>query len=128
MARYLSTRDVLLAHYQVIETFGGSHGVRDMHLLESALDRPKASFNGHDLYPTIEDKSAALVHSLVKNHPFTDGNKRTAAFCLETFLFRNGFNFTASSRELVDFMINIAANKDDEKTIKEWIRKHSKRK
>src|SRR5688572_20333207 len=76
--KYLSPQQVLAIHDQMIKRFGGSSGIRDVGLLESAVARPKATFDGNDLYPSIFQKAAALLQSLLKNHPFVDGNKRTA--------------------------------------------------
>ena len=76
--KYLSLEDVLLYHERIIQESGGSEGIRDFGLLHSAIERPKASFAGKDLYQDIFTKAAALVHSLVLNHPFIDANKRTA--------------------------------------------------
>jgi death-on-curing protein len=76
--KYLSATQVLFVHSRLIDTTGGAHGIRDLGLLQSAVSRPKATFGGKDLYPDIFHKAAALMESLVKNHPFIDGNKRTA--------------------------------------------------
>ena len=73
----ISLKEVLYLHEQSIKDFGGSHGIRDHGLLESAIERPNATFGGEELYPTIFLKAAALLESIVKNHPFVDGNKRT---------------------------------------------------
>ncbi len=74
--RYLKLKEVIDLHHQVVEQSGGSLGIRDLGALESAVAQPLMSFGGEDLYPTLEDKAAALGFSLVMNHPFIDGNKR----------------------------------------------------
>ena len=76
--KYLTSHRVLFIHDQVIRRTGGSYGVRDLGLLESAVYRPQTTFDAQDLYLSIFDKAAALLQSLLKNHPFIDGNKRTA--------------------------------------------------
>ncbi len=90
MIRYLTLIEVLHLHRQVINQSGGSLGVRDLGLLESAVAQPKMTFGGEDLYPTVIDKAAALAFSIIRNHPFVDGNKRTGHAAMETFLISNG--------------------------------------
>jgi death-on-curing family protein len=86
---YLTLEEVLLLHARLIQRTGGSGGVRDLGLLDSALARPQATFGGQDLYPGLWHKAAALMHSLVKNHPFVDGNKRIGAALFLWFLEKN---------------------------------------
>lgn len=104
---------------------GGSSGVRDIALLQSAIARPFATFGGRDLYSDIYSKLAALMHSIVKNHPFVDGNKRTALVSVIAVLKLNNYDLKVDQKEIVKFMIYIA-NKDltlDE--ISTWLKKHS---
>ena len=75
---HLTAEQVLFIHYRLIEETGGIHGIRDIPLLQSAVARPMATFGSDDLYPDIFSKAAALMHSIIKNHPFVDGNKRTS--------------------------------------------------
>src|SRR3990167_5161222 len=103
--KYPSLDEVVAMHFRVTEKTGGSQGVRDWDLLASALGRPQATFGGEDLYPDIFLKAAALVQSLSSNHPFVDGNKRTALATLEYFLYLNGKEMKATQREKVDFTI-----------------------
>ena len=100
---YLTPEQVLFIHYLIIEETGGSHGIRDIPLLQSAVARPMAVFNDTDLYPDLFTKAAALMHSNIKNHPFVDGNKRTAVTAASIFLLRNSFKITASNKELEQF-------------------------
>lgn len=100
MTLYLALEQILRIHERQIERFGGSPGVRDRSALEAAVSRPQATFGGEDLYPDPPDKAAALMHSLVANHPFVDGNKRTAAMSAELFLLFNGFELVAEDEEL----------------------------
>jgi death-on-curing protein len=90
MTEYVSTADALFFHKQLIERYGGSHGVRDAGALESALHRPQTGY-----YDTLIHEAAALLESLVQNHPFIDGNKRTAFAVVDVFLRINGYRISA---------------------------------
>jgi death-on-curing protein len=92
----IPTKEILTIHKTLIDNFGGSHGVRDMALLESALARPFQMYDNTYLYKTFLHKAAALIESLLINHPFVDGNKRTGYTVLRLFLMQNGLDFTAS--------------------------------
>lgn len=111
----------------VIDAAGGSHGIRDVGLLESAVIRPQASFGGQDLYPGILDKAAALVHSLLMNHMFVDGNKRTAMYSCMTFLELNDYKFTATNKQVVNFAIRIENDKLSLEEIVKWLKEHTKK-
>ena len=124
--KYLKVADVLLLHNFAIDEFGGSHGLRDLGLLESAVMRPQATFDGVDLYPTIYEKAAALVHSLLMNHQFVDGNKRTAMFSVMTFLELNGYIFQAEQKEVVDYALYIENSQPEIEEIAAWLTKHTK--
>src|SRR5450759_3373184 len=97
--RHLSLAEVIELHRMVIEQAGGSPGLRDLGALESAVAQPRMTFGGTDLYPSWVEKSAALCFSLVKNHPFIDGNKRVGHAAMETLLVINGFEIDASTDE-----------------------------
>ena len=103
--RYLSVEEVLEINAQVM---GGKHVLRDRGLLESAVARPQASAFGADAYPDLAAKAAALLHSLVLNHPFIDGNKRTAVLATLVFLDLNGYVVRWDQREALDFMLRLA--------------------
>jgi death on curing protein len=122
---YLLAKDILLIHHAVIQETGGSHGVRDMGLLESALAQPQQTFGGQDLYPVLEAKAATFFISLVKNHPFVDGNKRTAITATGVFLTLNGFQLSVQSPELVDFVSRIAASQPKLDEVAAWLKKNS---
>ena len=126
MIKYPTLDEVVAIHFRVTEKTGGSQGVRDWDLLASALGRPQATFGGQDLYPDIFLKAAALVQSLSSNHPFVDGNKRTALTTLEYFLHLNGINLKASQREKVDFTLWAENEKPKLEQIAGWIKKHTK--
>lgn len=104
---------------------GGMHGVRDLGLLKSALARPQATFGGLDLYPDIFHQAAALMESLVSNHPFLDGNKRTAITATALFLKRNGLRLKASQKDLVKFTMDQALKKNPPEKAATWLENHS---
>ncbi len=100
--------DILVLHEKSINDFGGSHGIRDVGLLESAIARPFQTFGGEDLYPTTFEKAAALAESLIINHPFVDGNKRTGMLAMVSLLIKDQYHLNASSDDLYNFVINIS--------------------
>ncbi|MDO4258249.1 MAG: type II toxin-antitoxin system death-on-curing family toxin [Actinomycetaceae bacterium] len=100
---------VLAVHEALISRFGGSHGVRDEALLESALAQPLQSFAGDDLYPGLSLKAARLAYGVVVNHPFFDGNKRTGAALLGAVLHSNGVTFAPKAGALADAILEVAA-------------------
>jgi death-on-curing protein len=121
---YLTVNEVLLLHARLIQRTGGSGGVRDMGLLESALARSKATFDGIDLYPDLWAKAASLMHSLTQNHPFVDGNKRTALAAVGVFLELNDYRLTASNDEATDFALEVTAGNMDLEEMASWLRTH----
>jgi death-on-curing protein len=102
MTEYLATADALFFHQQRIERYGGARGVRDVGALESALHRPQTGY-----YDTLIHEAAALLESLVQNHPFVDGNKRVAFAVVDVFLRINGFTIGASPTAIYKRMINL---------------------
>lgn len=110
----------------MIKRFGGSHGIRDLGLLESAVYRPQASFDGKDLYKDIFDKAAALLQSLLRNHPFVDGNKRTALTSAGLFLKMNGYILMNLDEE-VRFSVSVDNKRLSLEKIATWLKKYSKR-
>lgn len=124
--KYLYPNQIVFIHQKIIELTGGAEGVRDQGLLESAAYRPLASFGGQDLYPTLTIKVAALTHSLSKNHPFVDGNKRTAYEAMRIILQINGFDIDANEEEKFNLMINVAEGKFTEDALAQWIESHLK--
>ena len=125
--RYLTAEQVLFIHARVIGETGGPHGVRDIGLLQSAVARPQATFDGQELYPDVFSKAAALMTSLARNHVFLDGNKRTALTATGVFLRMNNRSFKASQDELVQFILAVAVavgKLSDSETAK-WFKKHS---
>lgn len=127
MVKYLTTEDVLLLHHLSIERSGGSHGLRDVALLDAAVHRPQATFAGEDLYPTLFQKAGALCHSLIKNHAFVDGNKRTSLLSAMTMLELNGYRFKCAQEELVRFGLKIDNENIPPEDIAAWLRAHSQK-
>jgi len=124
--KVLSPHQVLFLHARLIEETGGSHGVRDMGLLLSALGRPRATFEGKEFHPTIYQKAAAMSDSMINNHPFVDGNKRTGIGAAVMFLSLNGYEITASNQELIDLTMKIAQKKTAIEPIVDWFETHTK--
>ncbi len=121
---WLSIDEVYTIHEEIIKKAGSKASVRDFSLLHSAVERPKATYDGADLYPTIFAKAAALLHSLCMNHPFTDGNKRTSWVSTKRFLKINNHNLKAVKIEAVHFMISVDNDKLPLKDISSWLKKH----
>jgi death-on-curing protein len=117
----IELQDVLNIHNILIDKFGGSKGVRDQGSLESAINRPFATFEKHDLYPTPSDKAAAILESILINHPFIDGNKRTAYVLMRLLLLNYGFDILADQDD--KYKMVISASKGDLRfdEIKNWI-------
>lgn len=111
----------------MIKRHGGSSGIRNVGMLESAAHRPFATFSGRDLYPGIYLKVAAFLQSIVKNHPFIDGNKRTAYSAVFILLKKNGVDLVVKKREAVEFMISVANQNLSVDEISGWLKKHSKK-
>jgi death-on-curing protein len=122
---YLTAEQVLFIHARVISETGGVHGVRDLGLLLSAVARPQATFDGQDLYPDLFSKAAALLESLVGNHAFTDGNKRTAITSAGLFLMRNGYRLRADNQQLEAFTLQCAQRLVSLEQMVLWLKSHS---
>ena len=122
--RYLTLAEVVELHELVLQATPGAAGVRDLGGLESALAQPKATFEGRDLHQTLVEKAAALGFSLVQNHPFVDGNKRTAHAAMETFLVLNGSEIVASVDEQERVMTDVAAGRLPREQLLAWLRDH----
>ena len=105
---FVSTNMVLSIHARQIERFGGTSGVRDEGLLESALAQPQATFGGQLLHPTISEQAAAYLYHLAMNHPFMDGNKRTAFAVADTFLRLNGCTLNLTDDRAYDLVMQVA--------------------
>jgi death-on-curing protein len=110
----------------MIKRFGGLPGIRDLGLIESAVGKPQATFDGNDLYNTIFNKAAALLQSLLKNHPFVDGNKRTALTSAGIFLKLNGYQLINDHDNEVSFTLKVDNEHLTIEQIVKWLEKHSK--
>lgn len=125
--KYLEADYVLVIRAKIIDATGGSHGVRDVGVVASAADRPKASFAGKDLYWTVFHKATAYFESVAFFHPFIDGNKRTAVAIATRFLFLNGYVLDVSNSMMEKFVLDAVVKKYKLKRIADWLKKHSKR-
>ena len=110
--------DILNFHSQLEDK---STGVRDLGLIESAVNAPFQTFGGQDLYPTIFDKAAQLAYGLTENHGFVDGNKRIGALVLLTLLELNGYPVKATNAEFADIIMGVAASEKDEEDLMNWV-------
>jgi len=119
----IGLKESLLIHQLAIQKFGGIEEVRDMNLLESAIQRPYALFDQQELYPEPQDKAAAIIESIVKNHPFADGNKRTGYILMRLVLMENQVDIQASEDEKYEFVLKIAEGRLNFEEIKSWIEK-----
>ena len=124
MNRYLSTNEVLELHSRVMQASGGLSGLLDLGALESAVAQPRMVFAGAELYPALPDKAAALGFSLIQNHPFVDGNKRTGHAAMETFLVLNGHQIEAAVDEQQTVILQVAASQMKRAVFLEWLREH----
>lgn len=122
---YLTPQQILFLHSRIIAETGGSHGVRDLGALEAAAARPRMTFDGEELYPDVFSKAAALMESIIRNHPFVDGNKRTGIAAAALFLLRNGWLLTASNEEVEEFTLRVARSEATFDDIVHWLRQHT---
>ena len=121
-----SKEKVLLLHQIMAEATGGSVGVRDEGLLESALENCFATFDGVELYPSKEEKGANLGFSLISNHAFVDGNKRIGVYIMLSFLEINGIHLDATNDDVIKLGLSVAAGEMKYPEILEWIYEHKK--
>lgn len=117
---FVSMEEVVIIHEKMFEIGGGSAEIRDIELLHSAIERPKASFSDKYLYGSILEMGAAMLQSLVKNHPFIDGNKRTAFFTTLRFFEKNGLAFSIKKNEITPFMVLVTTKNLTVKKISSW--------
>ena len=122
--RRLSKEQILLLHTQLIEEFGGTDGVRDYNLLDSALETPFQSFAGVELYPTIQAKAARLGYGLIKNHTMLDGNKRIGVHTMLIFLALNGIEMKYTQKELYETVLSVAEGSLEYEDLLRWVLDH----
>ena len=120
----LSKEQILMLHSQLIEEYGGSDGVRDYNLLDSALENPFHSFGGEELYPTLQAKAARLGYGLIKNHCMIDGNKRIGTHAMLVFLAINGIELDYTQKELYETILAIADGSPEYVCLLKWILEH----
>ena len=120
----LSKPQILLLHGQLIAETGGSSGLRDEGMLDSALNTPFQTFAGKDVYPSLQQKAARLCFGLVKNHPFVDGNKRIGAHIMLVFLALNGIELQHTQAELSEVILQLAAGTLQSTDLLDWILSH----
>ena len=120
----LSKEQILLLHSQLIRQTGGSDGVRDYALLESAIEAPFQSFGGDELYPTIQAKAARLGYGLIKNHCMVDGNKRIGTHAMLVFLALNGIELSYTQKELYEVILQVAPGELEYEDLLKWILRH----
>ncbi len=121
----ITVEEVLVLHDLSINFCGGRLGIRDMDLLKSAVSRPFQTFDNKDVYFSVFEKANALLESIVKNHPFVDGNKRTGFLSLVIYLKRNNIKLIASELEAYEFVIRVASSEIQFEEAVIWLEKHS---
>ena len=119
-----SKEHILMLHTQLIQQTGGSDGVRDYNLLDSALETPFQSFGGDELYPTIQAKAARLGYGLIKNHCMIDGNKRIGTHAMLVFLALNGIELKYTQKELYETILDVAAGNIEYEDLLQWVLDH----
>ena len=122
----LTERQVFSVHAMMIKATGGSDGMRDMGLLQSALNAPFQAFEGKEVYPSLLSKAAALCRSVISNHPFVDGNKRTGIHIMLIFLEANDVQLEYTQKELIELGLGAAAGNFDVNDIFNWLSEHCK--
>ena len=118
-------QDIYELHIQLENAFVLSSGVRNENLLASAVNTPFQTFMGNDLYPSIYDKAAQLCYGIANNHPFTDGNKRTALHSMYVYLIINGFDITATQQDVENLIIDIAAGNMTNTELTQWLQENT---
>jgi len=119
-----SKEKVLLLHKLIAAETGGAVGVRDMGLLESALEGVFATYDGQELYPTKEEKGARLGFTLISNHAFVDGNKRIGMYVMLTFLEVNGIRMDCTNEDVVEVGLAVAAGTTSYEELRDWVQEH----
>ncbi len=126
MTRYIAEQEILLAHFKLIERYGGSHGVRDLERIKSVVAAPKQEVFGVEQYVSLFEKAAVYLRNIIGDHPFADGNKRTGISIAVVFLQLNGQHIKAQKGELEDFAVRVATEHLDVPAIADWLEQHSK--
>lgn len=124
--QYLTVEDIIVIHSLAIRAFGGGPGLLDERRLQSSVEAPKQTMFGDELYLDLASKAAILFLTLIKNHPFVDGNKRTAVLALLEFLQRNGYDLDTEDDDLYKFTMEVATSVLEKEAIGAWIQSHIK--
>ncbi|MFU8813130.1 MAG: type II toxin-antitoxin system death-on-curing family toxin [Balneolaceae bacterium] len=127
MIKFLKKEIILAFHQDQFDLYGGKPGIRDEKLLESALGQPQASFEGEYVHKDLFYMAAAYGFHLWQNHPFYDGNKRTALIAMYMFLYVNGYQIIADKKSLFAIMMDLANGKVKKEELAEYLKKHSKK-
>jgi death-on-curing protein len=122
----INKEEVFLIHNEVVKLHGGANGIRDISGLESAIARPYQTFDELNLYPSCFEKAAAIGESIIMNHPFIDGNKRTGYVLMETLLRLDGYKITGSDDIVYSFVIGISTGETKFEQIVEWLKQNTK--
>ena len=125
--KYVTLEQIIEAQKTLLQKYGGGVGVRDQGLLESAIHRPQATVFGNEAYPTLFDKAAVILQSLLMNHAFIDGNKRAAFLACHLTLLINSWDLTTGSEETYNFLIQVIRKHTDWPEISAWLKEHSKK-
>ena len=126
MIQYLSIEEILRLHFKVVKDYGGSHGVRDEGRLLSVEAVPKQEVFGEEQYKTMFEKAAVYFRNIIADHPFVDGNKRTAVTVCGIFLLRNGHRLNTSPKELEDFAVQVTTDHLGVPAIAVWLKNYSR--
>jgi death-on-curing protein len=123
--RYLALDEVIEIHDRAVQEFGGSVELRDWGLLDSCVMTPQQVIFDTELYGSVEEKAAMLFYLLIQDHPFVDGNKRTAVLCLRRFLEVNGYRLTADMDEIYEFTMQVASGQSTKEEVADWVKQHT---
>jgi len=122
----LSTNQIIQMHSRLIETSGGSEGIRDYGLLDSAVHAPFQTYDGVSFYPSLISKGARLGYGIIRNHPFLDGNKRIGTHAMLVFLALNGISIDYDDDDLISMIMDVAAGKMEFDSFLVWVESHVK--
>ena len=120
----LTVDDILYINKQTITKHGGTHGIKNLSLIESSLNSGLATFDGVDLYPTVEDKISMISYSFIKNHGFNDGNKRVGCIVLLTLCYKNNLMIKPSQEDLITLGLGVAEGSLNKDAMKNFIEKN----
>lgn len=124
--RYLTSEEILRIHHKVIQDYGGSHGVRDVARLKALVTVPRQHVFGEEQYKTVYEKAAVYLRNIIADHPFVDGNKRTALVCMGILLQRNDHPLRCEQKELEKYIVTVATKKNNIQQISKWLEAHTK--